>query len=337
MAPRVRFGVAYDFRNPVSSGMTTSRVYGEILDQIVAADEWGYDAVWLSEHHFLEDGYLPAWVPVAGAVAARTRNIRIGTYVAVLPLQHPVRLAEEVAVLDNLSNGRFDLGLGMGYATHEFKAFAVPMNERVSLMEEGIQVLQLAWAGEPFSFRGQRWSFEDLLVTPAPVQPGGPPLWLAAMTAAGARRAARFGCNFLPQGSRDETLDVWQAEVAAAGGDHAQRRVGIIRSWLVTDDRERDWPAVLEAERYRFATYRKLFAEASPTTFGLGAKHSIPQTWIVGDEDHVEAELAAFITEYGLTDVVTWGVPPGFAPERFADSHERFARVVAPRLRERFS
>ncbi len=336
MAPPVRFGVGYDFRNPLGSGVPTSRVYGEILDQIVAAEEWGYDLVWFTEHHFMEDGYLPAWVPVAGAVAARTSRIRVGTDIALLPLAHPVRLAEEVAVLDNQSNGRIDLGLGMGYAPHEFKAFGVNLKNRVSLMEEGIQVLQAAWSGEPFTFQGKRWSFEDLRVTPDPVQPGGPPLWLAAMTGAGARRAARFHCHFLPQGSKEDTLDVWRAETAAAGVEPDTRRVGIVKSWLVTDDRDRDWPDVRAAERYRMSTYRRLFEEAQ-TTFQLGGKAAIPQTWIVGDEDRVEAEMAAFITEYGITDLVTWAVPPGFAPDRTAESLERFARNVAPRLRQRFS
>ena len=336
MAPPVRFGVGYDFRNPLGSGVPTNRVYGEILDQIVAAEEWGYDLVWFTEHHFMEDGYLPAWVPVAGAVAARTSRIRIGTDIALLPLAHPVRLAEEVAVLDNLSNGRIDLGLGMGYAPHEFKAFGVNLKNRVSLMEEGIQVLQAAWSGQPFTFQGKRWSFEDLRVTPDPVQPGGPPLWLAAMTEAGARRAARFHCHFLPQGNREDTLDVWRAESAATGVDPDTRRVGIVKSWLITDDRDRDWPDVRAAERYRMSTYHRLFEEAQ-TTFQLGGKAAIPQTWIVGDEDHVEAEMAAFITEYGITDLVTWAVPPGFPAERTAESLERFARNVAPRLRERFS
>lgn len=336
MAPSVRFGVGYDFRNPAGSGVPTSRVYGEILDQIVACEEWGYDLVWFTEHHFMDDGYLPAWVPVAGAVAARTARIRIGTDIALLPLAHPVRLAEECAVLDNLSNGRLDLGLGAGYAPHEFAAFGVSLKNRVSLMEEGIQILRAAWTNEPFSFHGKRWDFDNLRVTPEPVQAGGPPIWLAAMTEAGARRAARFDCHFLPQGNRDETLGVWRAENDAKGVDPSTRRVGIVKSWLVTDDRERDWPAVRAAERYRMSTYARLFAEAQ-TTFQLGGDAAIPQTWIVGDEAHVEREMAAFITEYGITDLVTWAVPPGFAPERMADSLERFARNVAPRLRERFS
>jgi alkanesulfonate monooxygenase SsuD/methylene tetrahydromethanopterin reductase-like flavin-dependent oxidoreductase (luciferase family) len=331
----VRFGVAYDFRNPVGSGRSTTEVYREILDQIVDADRLGLDLVWLTEHHFVEDGYLPAWVPVAGAIAARTSRIRIGTDIALLPFHHPIRLAEDVAVLDQLSNGRMDLGLGMGYAPHEFEAFGVSLKHRVSLMEEGIAVLRAAWSGEPFSFEGKRWRFRDLRVTPDPVQPGGPPLWLAAMTEAGARRAARFGCHFLPQGNRSETLDVWRADLASAGTPADAHRVGIVRSWLVTDDRERDWPPIRDAERYRMGTYAKFFEEAQ-VDFGLGGADAIPQAWVVGDEDHVTEKLGAFIEAYGITDLVTWGVPPGLSAERTNESLERFARGVMPRLKARF-
>jgi len=335
MAPGVRFGVGYDFRNPAGSGRSTTQVYGEILDQIVRADELGYELVWFTEHHFVEDGYLPSWVPVAGAVAARTRRIRIGTDIALMPFYHPLRLAEDLAVLDHLSGGRIDLGLGMGYAPHEFAAFGVSLKHRVSLMEEGIEVLRAAWTGEPFQFEGKRWSFRDVKVTPAPAQPGGPPLWLAAMTSAGARRAARFGCHFLPQGSRADTLDVWRDELAAAGTPAEGYRVGIIRSWLVTDDRDRDWPPIRDAERYRMRTYAKFFEEAQ-VDFGLGVSGGIPQTWVIGDEDHVTEQLGEFIETYGLTDVVTWGVPPGLPPERTDESLERFARGVMPRLKARF-
>lgn len=332
MRPPLRFGVAHDFRNPPGSGVPDAAVYADVLDQIVLAEQLGFDQVWFTEHHFVEDGYLPAWVPVAGAVAARTSRLRISTDIALLPFHHPIRLAEDVAVLDILSGGRMELGLGMGYAPHEFAAFGVELRHRVSLMEEGIEVLRAAWSGGPFTFHGKRWRFDDVRVTPGPVQPGGPPLWLAAMTAAGARRAARFDCHFLPQGERGETLDVWRDELSAAGRDPSTRRVGIIRSWLVTDDPERDWRPIRDAERYRMSTYRRFFEEAQ-VSFGLGGPGAIPQTWIVGDEDHVERELRAFIDAYGITDVVTWGIPPGLDGSRLRESLERFATGVMPRLR----
>jgi alkanesulfonate monooxygenase SsuD/methylene tetrahydromethanopterin reductase-like flavin-dependent oxidoreductase (luciferase family) len=334
MAPPLRFGIAHDFRNPPGSGITDATVYGEVLDQVVLAEQLGFDLCWFTEHHFVEDGYLPAWIPVAGAVLGRTSTMRVSTDIALLPFYHPIRLAEDLAVLDNLSGGRVEMGVGMGYAPHEFAAFGIPVSRRVSLTEEGLDVLRLAWSGEAFSYHGKRHRFEDLRVTPAPVQPGGPPLWMAAMTEAGARRAARYGTHFLPQGNRGDTLDVYRAEVP----DPAARRVGVIRSWLVTDDPERDWPPVREAERYRMSTYARFFAEAK-TSFSLGGDGrggGIPQTWVVGDAGHVTAELASFVEAFGITDLITWGAPPGLRTERMNASLERFATAVMPVLRERF-
>jgi alkanesulfonate monooxygenase SsuD/methylene tetrahydromethanopterin reductase-like flavin-dependent oxidoreductase (luciferase family) len=334
MALPLRFGVAYDFRNLPSSGLSHAELYARVLAQAERVDRLGYDLIWLTEHHFVEDGYLPALIPVAGALAARTSRVRISSDVLLLPFQHPLRLAEDLAVLDNLSNGRVELGVGMGYAPHEFAAFGIDRRERVSRTEEGVQVLQLALAGEPFDFHGKHWHFARACVRPKPVQPGGPPLWLAAMSEAGAKRAARFGVNLLPQGDRRAVLDPWRAELTARGGDPSQRRIGIIRPWLVTEDRGRDWPAIREAERYKARIYADwIRASGDKVFFESGSPNVIPQTWIVGDADAVAEQLGAFLREYGLTDVVTWGAPPGLAPELMDASLERFARDVMPRLR----
>ena len=334
MRPALRFGVMYDFRNPPGSGLATHELYAQVLDQVGTLEEAGYDVVWFTEHHFVEDGYLPSWIPVAGAVLARTQRMRVATNIALLPFSHPLRLAEDLAVLDNLSGGRVEMGVGMGYAPHEFAGFGIPVSRRVSLTEEGLDVLRLAWAGEPFSYEGRRYRFEDVRVTPRPVQPGGPPLWMGAMTDAGAERAARYGLHFLPQG-RHQVLDTWRAASDAAGAADAGRRVGIIRPWLVTDDRERDWPPIRDAERYRMEVYARFFAEAD-ASFTIGSRDDIPQRWIVGDAGEVEAQLGAFIEDLGLTDVITHGVPPGLRPERLTPSLVRFAREVMPALRARF-
>ncbi|MEZ5266467.1 MAG: LLM class flavin-dependent oxidoreductase [Acidimicrobiales bacterium] len=113
---------------------------------------------------------------------ARTKRVRISTDICLAPFAHPLRLAEDLAVLDNLSNGRMELGLGMGYAPHEFKGFGIPQSRRVSLTEELVEILQLAWSGERFTFHGKRYHVEDVAVFPKPVQPGGPPLWIAGMS-----------------------------------------------------------------------------------------------------------------------------------------------------------
>ena len=249
--PPLRLGVVYDFRNPPDSGIDTPRLYAEIVEQVAWLDTLGLDLVWFTEHHFVDDGYLPSWTPVAGAMAARTRRLRFSSDICLLPFNHPIRLAEDLAVLDNLSGGRVELGVGMGYAPHEFRGFGLPLPQRVSRTEEGLEVLRRCFAGERFSFHGTRYHFDDVVVRPRYVQPGGPPLWLAAMSEGGARRAARFDCHLLPQGPRDQVLEPWHDALKSTGRDPGAYRVGIIRGCLVTDDRERDWPAVRAAERYR--------------------------------------------------------------------------------------
>ncbi len=332
--PPLRVGVVYDFRNPPDSGLATPKLYEEILDQVAWLDGLGLDLVWFTEHHFVDDGYLPSWTPVAGAMAARTERVRFSSDICLLPFSNPIRLAEDLAVLDNLSGGRVEIGVGMGYAPHEFRGFGVPLPQRVSRMDEGLEVLRRCFAGERFSFHGTRYRFDDVIIRPGYVQPGGPPLWVAAMSSAGAQRAARFDAHLLPQGPREQVLDPWRAALGASGRNPDDYRVGIIRSCFVTDDPERDWPPIRAAERYRGQIYARFFAESGQQRSWYRDESRIPQTWVVGTADQCVAELSHFIAEHGLTDLVTWAVPPGLRPEQMNPSLERFARDVVPRLKK---
>jgi len=331
--PELRIGVSYDFRNPPDSGVSDQHLYAEILEQVRWLDSIGADLVWFTEHHFVDDGYLPSWVPVAGAMASVTEHVRFGTDICLMPFNHPVRLAEDLAVLDNLSGGRVELGLGMGYAPHEFRGFGLPVSHRVSLMNEGIEVLQRCFQGERFSYSGKRYQFENVIITPGYVQEGGPPLWIAAMSEPGALRAAHYNTNFLPQGLRHRSFDPWVKALTGSGRNPRDYRVGIIRSILVTDNRNTDWPVVRAAERYRMALYQKFFEESGE---GFGEPgEPIPQTWVIGDVDQCVEELLAFIAEFGITDIVTMAVPPGLRAEQMASSLERLFRDVVPEVKRR--
>ena len=326
----LRLGVCYDFRNPPDSGVSHQSLYAEILEQVQWLDRIGADLVWFTEHHFIEDGYLPSWVPVAGAMAAVTEHIRFGTDICLLPFNHPIRLAEDLAVLDNLSDGRIEIGVGMGYAPHEFRGFGLPVSRRVSLMNEGIEVLQRCFTGERFSYHGKRYQFEDVLITPGYVQEDGPPLWIAAMSEPGALRAANYKTHFLPQGTKSASFDPWVSTLEADGRSTSDHRIGIIRSILVTDDKARDWPLVRAAEQYRMVLYQRFFDESGE---GFGGGDPVPQTWIVGDVDHCVAKIRDFITTFGITDIVTMAVPPGLRAEQMAPSLERLFTEVAPQLK----
>jgi alkanesulfonate monooxygenase SsuD/methylene tetrahydromethanopterin reductase-like flavin-dependent oxidoreductase (luciferase family) len=336
----LRFGIVHDFRCPPGSELPMPRVYAETFEQIVLAESLGLELCWFTEHHFIADGYLPNFVPVAGAAAARTTSIRFSTDICLMPFRHPVRLAEDLAILDNISDGRMELGAGMGYATHEFDGFGVPLSRRVSLTEEAIEILRLAWSGQPFTFEGKRYSFRDLRVTPDPVQAGGPPLWIAATSRAGAMRAARHDTNLLPQGPRRNVLDPWQEALRQSGRDPAAKRVGLIRGVFVTDDVDRDWAPIAVAERYRRDVYVQLIKastdhrdEARERTTRREPDPLNPLVWTVGDVEHCVAELSALVSDHGITDLVTWGGPPGLAPSVMNESLTRFARDVVPAVR----
>lgn len=324
------------------------QVYSETFEQIEHAEQLGLDLCWFTEHHFIDDGYLPNFVPVAAAAASRTSNMRFSTDICLLPFRHPIRLAEDLAILDNISNGRMELGVGMGYATHEFQGFNIPISRRVSLTEEALKVLKLAWGGEAFNFEGKRYRFSNLRVTPDPVQEGGPPLWLAATSPAGAKRAATFGTHLLPQGPKSLTIDPWKENV----GDTSNRRVGLIRGVFVTDDPELEWEPIAAAERYRRDVYVGLIKAsqdhkseiASRSESAKSRRPSLvadtpiplnPLVWTVGNADHCVAELQELIISNGITDLVTWGGPPGLAPSVMNDSLTRFAQDVIPRLRSK--
>lgn len=334
MTQPLRFGVAYDFRNPRDSGYSDATLYAQVLDQVAFVDSLGYDLVWMTEHHFVDDGYLPSFVAAAGAIAARTSRVRISTDVALAPFHHPIRLAEDMAVLDNLSGGRMELGLGLGYAPHEFRAFGIPRPQRVSRSEEAIAILRQAWSDGPVEFAGKRYTFSGVEVYPKPVQSGGIPLWMAAQSAAGAERAARFGMHLLPQGATATTIEPWRNAVIERGGDPAAFRIGVIRSWLVTDDPERDWPAYRTAERYRMRGYRAWAEESGDDVTDFQDASRIPQTYIIGDVGSCAEQVADFVLTYGITDLCTWAAPPGILPEATNANLERFARDVIPRVRE---
>jgi alkanesulfonate monooxygenase SsuD/methylene tetrahydromethanopterin reductase-like flavin-dependent oxidoreductase (luciferase family) len=168
----VDFGVLVDVRE---KGAAYS---AERVEEVVVADQLGFAGAWLSEHHLTADGMLPSPLVMAGVLAGRTVRIRIGTNVLVLPLHHPLRVAEDAAVLDLVSGGRFALGVGQGYAEREFAAFGADRRRRGVLLEEGVDAIRRAWAGE-------------LSVTPRPGH--RIPIYVAGVTAAGLRRAARVG------------------------------------------------------------------------------------------------------------------------------------------------
>ena len=188
------FGLWYDFRQKLPLG-DYARFYAECLEEIEEGERLGFAGVWLSEHHFVDDGYLPSPLVVAAAIAARTATMTIGTNVLLLPMHPPLRVAEDAAVTDLVSGGRFVLGVGQGYVQHEFETLGFNRKYRPSLFEEGIEVIRRALEEGRTGHEGKRWRFDDLPFEPRPR--GGLPIYVGAFADPAIDRAARLGDGFL--------------------------------------------------------------------------------------------------------------------------------------------
>jgi alkanesulfonate monooxygenase SsuD/methylene tetrahydromethanopterin reductase-like flavin-dependent oxidoreductase (luciferase family) len=178
-------------------GETIARVIDEIVAEAQAAEASGFDGCFITEHHQQEDGYLPNPLLVAGLVGMKTQRITVGTCVLLLPLHHPVQVAEDCAIIDQATKGRLVLSLGVGYQPHDFAAFGVNLKERAGRTEEGVAIIRRCWQGERFSFSGKHFHFQDTLITPRPYQRPGPPIWLAAWTPVGLARAGRIANGWI--------------------------------------------------------------------------------------------------------------------------------------------
>src|SRR2546428_750261 len=161
---------------PPNSDRTFAREYREMLDMVRLAETLGCDSAWVSEQHGAGDGYMSSLLPTLAAMAAATERIKLGTGVLLTPFHHPLRLAEDAAVVDLLSGGRLILGLGLGWREEEFRMFGVPLAERVRRTVETVEILRKAWTGERFSHEGKVYSFDRVKVTPAPDRPDGGPI-----------------------------------------------------------------------------------------------------------------------------------------------------------------
>lgn len=189
----MKFGIGYySLQSPPFRPRSHKELYSEMLDEISTADQMGFDSAWLTEHHFLNDGYCPSSLVTGAAIAARTKKIRIGTGVLLMPLHDPVRIAEDAAVVDLISGGRLILGLGLGYRPEEFAGFGRSLKERKGRMEESIEILNKSWMDGPFDHNGKYYKLENINVTPKPVQ-RPIPIWIGAFTEPAIRRAARIG------------------------------------------------------------------------------------------------------------------------------------------------
>jgi alkanesulfonate monooxygenase SsuD/methylene tetrahydromethanopterin reductase-like flavin-dependent oxidoreductase (luciferase family) len=215
-------------------------VFERALQRIEIMDRTGYDAVWLAEHHFSDFSICPSVHMMGMLAAARTKRLRIGTAVSLAPFYHPLRLAEEVSLLDVLSGGRVNWGAGRGFARVEFTAFGIPPEESTSRFREAVEIVLRAWRDEKLNFAGEHFQFADLDVLPKPLQQPHPPVWMAATSDAALEWAAGRGFSILmdPHASHDDIgrkRRFYAERLAAAGHSIADRELPVARLVAVAD------------------------------------------------------------------------------------------------------
>lgn len=244
-----------DMRAP-EFGTPAPELYATALEMAEWAEAQGFAEFMLSEHHGSLDGYLPSPLILAAGLAARTKTMRIRISALVLPLHDPLRIAEDVAVLDNLSGGRIELVLAAGFLPSEFEMFGRERDQRGDLLELGIKTLEQAWSGEPFEYQGRK-----VQVTPRPVQRPRPPILLGGASPLAARRAARLADGYIPASA--ESWPAYLEECKRLGRDPGEaRNVGSF-ALFVAEDPEALWSKIGPHAIHESNSYARWYLEGS--------------------------------------------------------------------------
>lgn len=305
------------------------------------AEEVGFDAAWVSEHHFAGDGYLPSLLPMLAAFAAVTERIELGTGVMLAPFHDPIRLAEDFAVVDQLSGGRTIAGFGIGWRDEEFRTFDIATKERVRRMVEIIEILRLAWEEERFDYRGKHFQLSSVAVTPKPARV--PPILVGGFVDEAIRRAGRIGDGYISSRVSPERLE--EAFAMAAEARVQEGRVGppvvaVLQNAFVSDDPERDWPLVRDGIGHQLGTYAGWRAgtdvEGRPLEVTAPGDDDIRRTTAYGTPDEVVDALAPLVralAPYPECHLIVRLHYPGMSAEPAAQAIRTFATQVAPALR----
>ena len=289
--------------------------------------------MWLTEHHFCDDGYTPSPLVLAGAIGAATTRMRIGTNLMLLPLHDPVRMAEDAATVSLLTGGRFDLGIGIGYRQLEFDQFDRKLSQRPSMMEEGVEIIRRAWTGETVGFQGKRFRVGDLAITPAPVH--RPDLLLGGMAEPAIDRAARIGDGFLCTGGIG--LDLYAQALERHGKTPAEGKA-VLGCWaIIADDPQAEAARLGEHILYQSNEYIRWGAFGPPDETPLfedaasAVENGLYELW---DADTAVANLSQLKADYPmLSDIHFWAQFPGEPLESGARRMQYIAEKVLPRLR----
>jgi alkanesulfonate monooxygenase SsuD/methylene tetrahydromethanopterin reductase-like flavin-dependent oxidoreductase (luciferase family) len=319
----MRLGLYFDMRNPRGWRRPWAEHYARTAELIAGAEAMGIDSVWFSEHHLFDDGYLAQPLMYAAALAGRTSRVRLGTAVVLPALKNPLHLAEEAALVDVLSDGRLELGVGAGYRRQEFAAFGVDRHRRFSVTRRNVEAVMEYWSS------GR--------VVPGPVQEPFP-WWGGFFGPRGARLAGRMGMGLLSL--RSELFAEYRAGLIEGGHSGANARVGGPVSLVLTDDPERDWPVLRPYVAYQRDSYRQHGAEGTgqpasrptdPDELVRSKSGKVPALGVMTPADAVGL-IRGLCGEMPVTDVFIWASISAM-PDSIQERHiELVCRELLPAL-----
>jgi alkanesulfonate monooxygenase SsuD/methylene tetrahydromethanopterin reductase-like flavin-dependent oxidoreductase (luciferase family) len=352
----MKFGTFFFFQ--AAPGYRHADIIHRELEQVEWTEELGFDEVWFTEHHFIDYGLSVDPSSLAAAAASRTRRVRIGLAAAILPFHHPLRLAEQTALVDIISNGRLDVGVGRGNRPAEFAGYRVPQVESRERFDETVEILRLAWTQERFSFHGRFFDFDDVRVIPKPLQQPHPPLYQVCVSKDGIENTALRAwpmLNSVLTGPVDQLVanrDTYVATLEKSGRSEADiatllGRWGVSRQIYVADTDAQALAEAKEAELWYQDSFRRFVVperiEDAHPSLQPGFRAMADKLGRVTWEDLVRETLAfgspetvarhiAHMRELGVGQVLCWMNFGGLPQDKIRRSMELFAREVIPRF-----
>lgn len=319
--------------------------YPAFLEEVQLGEELGFDSVWLEEHHGVKNHYWPSPLVALAGAATKTERILLGTDIIVLPFYHPVRVAEDAAMLDIMSGGRFILGAAIGYKPDEFALYQVPLEMRGARFEEAVQLIKQLWTEEEVNFDGKYYQVEGLKIEPRPLENSHPPLWLGGWGKLSLGRAARYGDAWVPgpTAKLDKLLSAqatYRQNLEEAGIDPTTRPSPLTREVVIaaTDEEAREM-----ARRHLLINYRDEYGGGEWKHPLIGAEDEAPvdqfegiarDRFLVGSPDTVIEKLQRFVDAFGVDHLICRLYFPGIPHDFIMEELRLLANEVMPAFKE---
>jgi alkanesulfonate monooxygenase SsuD/methylene tetrahydromethanopterin reductase-like flavin-dependent oxidoreductase (luciferase family) len=315
--------------------------YDEFLEEVLLGESLGFDSVWLEEHHGIVNHYWPSPLVALAGIATRTERILFGTDIMVLPFYHPVRVAEDTAMLDIMSQGRFILGAAIGYKPDEFDLYQVPLSKRGARFEEAIKLIQLLWTQAEVNFQGSYYQVSGLRIEPRPATTPHPPIWLGGWGRLSVSRAAEIGDAWIPGPTADlekllSSQSIYHDRLRALGIDPGTRPTPLTREVVIA---ETDEKAGQIAEKYLMVNYRDEYGTGVWSHPLIGGEDNTPvdrfefirrNRFLVGSPATIIKELSKFQQAFGVDHLICRLYFPGISHKFIMSELELLAKEVMP-------